>query len=227
MKTSLLIRTIQAAFFLTNIDLSDRIEVANKTKRKLSPLLEGTPTILPIPDDAPLEIPRVVLKSENGKYTCNISANRLDFIHKQSDISKSYEQLWEKFLGNINKLADVIFEELSASSYRLGLVVNYEASFKKGGLDFLKSEVLHSPEDTSQEIQIHKLTTLKTNGFHVNNWLRLISKSEEAKKNPLGIISDVNTLQTEKYKLNKKSVEHFFKVAFELSKDSVSQLLDK
>lgn len=217
MKIPFSTQSIQAAFFLRNIDLSNRLSVASLIQKGLSPKLSGTPAILPIPDDAPLEIPRITLTSLDERLICNVAATRIDLIHRDIISNKTVEKNQKEFSENTKKLTRIILEKLSAGLYRLGLVITYKAEPSINGTELLKNKYLNNPKDASVELQVHKLSIEKIKRFRVNNWIRLISKKEAKNIKPFLIVSDINTLQAVKCQMDIKNTEEFFDNAFVLS----------
>jgi len=59
-----------------NIGLSDRIGVAQSLNKGAKKLFSGEQTILPIPDDAPPEIPRIILGDREKVFRCQVSPTR-------------------------------------------------------------------------------------------------------------------------------------------------------
>ena len=225
MNVPLNVKVVQVAFFLGSIDLADRLKVAEIVRKSLGDILDGTPTILPVPDDAPLEIPRIILPSKDGKIICNISANRFDFIYQIQEQSEGIGlSEAEKLLEGITpKLNEILFTGLKATSYRLGLIINYSYSSKEGGLVLMKTNILGDENDVANELQLHKMLKGEINAIKVNNWTRLIAIEEQ----PLVIVSDVNTSQSERYEINPKSSISFFEKAFEVSQKTVQAMLAK
>ena len=226
----LFVKSAQIAYFLGSIDLSDRLKVAELIKKELGDILDGTPTILPIPDDAPLEIPRVIFPSKNNEFVCNVAVNRFDFIQKVPDEKNGIEfKLFKEELSKrVTKLNKLLFEELKATGNRLGLILNYNAIPKEGGLNFLKKIYLGSSKDISTELQLHKLTQGTIGDMKINNWIRLVASNKQlAAGDRLVVISDINTSQSEKYALTKDTTEKFFADAVEVSLKSIEEMLSQ
>lgn len=80
------------------------------------------PTILPIPDDAPPEIPTVIMQSSDGKYGCNIARSRIDFVINYNNSQSASVQL-EEFMERIRPFAALIFGYKNI--IRFGLVGKY------------------------------------------------------------------------------------------------------
>lgn len=227
----LFVKSAQIAYFLGSIDLSDRLKVAELIKKELGYILDGTPTILPIPDDAPLEIPRIIFPSKNNEFVCNVAVNRFDFIQKLPNEKNGIElKLFKEELAKrVTKLNKLVFEELKATGNRLGLILNYNAIPKEGGLNLLKKVYLGSLQDISTEVQLHKLTQGTIGDMKINNWIRLVASKKQLAtgENQLVVISDINTYQSEKYVLTKDTAESFFTDAVKVSFKSVEEMLSQ
>lgn len=84
--------------------LTQPVDQVRKTVFDLEESLKGAflpPQLIPVPDEAPLEIPRIVFKSTNGHSTLNITPIRCELV-------TNYD---EKFCNNIDKCTDYIKEK--------------------------------------------------------------------------------------------------------------------
>lgn len=231
MKMPLFVKSAQMAFFLGSIDLSDRLRVAEIIRHEMGDVLDGAPTILPIPEDAPLGIPRVIYPSKDNKFVCNVAVNRFDFIYNLPNGQTGIEikDFRKELLTRVIKLNKLLFDELKVTSNRLGLILNYNVLPKEGGLNFLKNNYLGNPKDIAVELQFHKLTQGAIKGMNVNNWIRLVASKKQliTGENHLLVISDVNTYQKEKYNVTKEVTTSFFDDALELSLKTVEDILSQ
>lgn len=222
------IQSFQAAFFVSNIDLSDRLAVANTIKNALSPILDGIPTIPPFTDDIPLEIPRITLTNKSGNVICNIAGNRIDLIYEETNSKNTPINTIKSFFSILEPLSITISKKISNVSNRLALVTNYKTHSSIDGLKLLKSKYLSDEKDASIELQIHKLSKEKILQFQVNNWLRLIAKNGGKKKEgQFLIISDINTLKDAKYKIALPNIMRYFEEAFSLSQKTALDVIKK
>lgn len=73
---SYLVNKLHATVF-ARYDLSDSLEFARNARRAKAEVLDGEPLILPIPDDAPSDTPRVFLKSKDERYSCGFAPDEL------------------------------------------------------------------------------------------------------------------------------------------------------
>lgn len=231
MKMLLFVQSAQIAFFLGSIDLSDRLKVAEAIRSEMGDILNGMPTILPIPDDAPLEIPRIIYPSKDNKSVCNAAVNRFDFIYKlpEGEAGIKIKDFQKELPARVSSLNKLLFDKLKISSHRLGLILNYNALPKGGGLNFLKTNYLENSNDIAVELQLHKLTQGTIKGMNINNWIRLVASKKQLAtgENHLLAISDINTSQTEKYDVTKEISTTFFGDALELSLKTVEEVLSQ
>lgn len=218
------ITILQSTFFVSNTDISDKLSVANKIRGGLSDILNGDPTILPIPDDAPPIFPRIILNSVDKTFSCNVSAERVDLVNKISkgSMSEAIEgnEVENKFLRATNDLAKLIIESLEWRVYRLSLISQFEIVPEVGAIDFLRQMVDPNFGKDAKELQLHKLRNLEVTNLKSNHWLRLITQSTDSGEEKLMISSDLNTLQTEKYPITVENSRLFFEEALKISKES-------
>ncbi|CAK3652317.1 hypothetical protein ACNO7T_07170 [Vibrio campbellii] len=87
-------------------------------------LFDAMPQIIPMPEDAPLDIPRVQLRSENNRYNCNIAPSRVDFIiNGNGSNESSWVQLTNDFLAKLRLFVRSVNSK--AASIRFGLIGNF------------------------------------------------------------------------------------------------------
>lgn len=219
---------LQSAFFVTNVNLSDKLDVANKIKRGLTNILDGDPTVLPVPNDAPLEIPRIILTSKNKTFTCNIAPERIDFvINNKSKVTETQLSinLEEEILKNSEILADLIVKSLRWRVHRLALISRFRYKPEGGVLSFMKNLLSEEFGANSAELEIHKLRHLKVDNFKSNHWVRFLSQNSRTANEFMLILSDINTLKTEKYSFNGQSSKLFFSSALKITKETLEEIL--
>ena len=189
MKIQTLVQSSQFAYFLSSIDLSDRLKIAENIRATTKSVLDGQPTILPIPDDAPPEIPRIMLSSKDKRFICNVALNRFDFIHKTTNQDTGMETMeFDDFLlKEIVLLNKLLFTELDVKSHRLGLIITYHSHLEQEGLAYLKSRYFGNPKDKAVELQAHRLTQESIAEMNSNNWIRLVAKLPESEKQTTNI----------------------------------------
>jgi len=80
------VSNLQTAIFITNLDFSNKIGFISQLNQETDNLFDGDPIILPIPNDAPPEVPRIILKSQDDSYTLNLCQNRVDLFYNERDL---------------------------------------------------------------------------------------------------------------------------------------------
>lgn len=118
------ISLVQFQFVLFFDEIENRPDkLANKVEDALGGIFDQMPTILPIPPDAPIEVPSVIMKSSNGIYTCNVAKNRVDFIVNYTNDGESISISFEKFNKLINSFSTAVYSYKNI--VRFGLIGTY------------------------------------------------------------------------------------------------------
>lgn len=214
------LNVLQSAFFISNIDFANKIETASLLMKSVSALGEVVPTILPIPDDAPKEIPRIIINTKDNKFSLTVSLERIDFFIK--DYSNG--DIEEKYLNISNDIAAIILNNLKINIYRLAQICQFKQSFDSDALSTFRNKVSEDFINNAKEIQLHRLKLIKIDDYDVNQWLRLVSDHSNH-ENPILIINtDTNTVVRDSKSLYDIDKTKSF---FRLSIDSTKELLAK
>ena len=164
-------------------------------------LFDANPTVLPVPDDAPFEIPRVILESASHEWKCQLSPARADVIWARTKSTQTKLQLGEFF----RNAGDVLIQYTGVLATRVGRVAGLATRFaehEKPG-EFLArhfckerwdEKPLNRPENF--ELHAHKKFTL-AGEFRVNSWARNKTGllAGDATQKPIVLFEqDINTL---------------------------------
>jgi hypothetical protein len=101
------LQSIQIALFFKDILLNRPDLTFRDLSENLSTIFDKMPTIFPIPNEAPHEIPFMILSSQDNLTTCNISRSRIDFLTTNKDLMKN-ETILENFIDEVCKARDII-----------------------------------------------------------------------------------------------------------------------
>ncbi|MEW6008167.1 MAG: hypothetical protein AB1629_00845 [Candidatus Omnitrophota bacterium] len=185
---------IQASIFTPALQFS-QTKILSGLISKFSTVFDGTPISLPLPQDAPSEIPRLSLRDSGENIKLEIALNRANFFIYQKQETVIDE---DKFFN----LCLPVFEEYIKLSYakvgRLAIVVVNILKQDTPGLTlvqhFCKDRWL---KDTilPENFEIHSHKKYEFGGFNVNNWIRCksgILVKESAKV--VMVEEDINTL---------------------------------
>jgi len=191
---------IQLAWFFPADYTGNFEEISLKLKSKLG---ESKITQqIPVPIDAPSEIPRLMLGYD--KFNIKMSKNRLDLFSKDL----------ESVRDTIPKVSEIILTDFGLTVGRIGFVKNF---FGEGNIESLKKLL---PEEKIGSLDLKEIN-IKVNlkksiaGYECNNIESLAvgfvtrkdpKENKEIKKEGLIIKRDINTLR-EKLKINVFSKE--------------------
>ena len=222
----LLISSMQAAIFCSELLISNKEEFIYHVVQETNDFLKGEPTILPIPDDAPPEIPRIILKSRTYPYSCNFCKNRFDFFYKeQRKLNKTSEEVFPDFRNILDRLTTYVKTSLDIKVTRLGFIPNFVIKLKESGNEYLLREYFHPNLFLNpHEIQINVLHKIELESFKVNRWIKLkpLRMRNNIKDDRRILVEiDINTLSEEMYDFSPDQIKRFIALAYDHIRDEV------
>lgn len=205
------IKNARIAFFLASINLTDKLELANSLKKSLV-ILDGDPLIMPIPDDAPSEIPRIILRSKSEEYALNVAPQRIDFFFNNKEQKRGlYDDFTKEMLKKIKIIEEVVTQKFSANINRLGLIIDMSLQ-KDDAIKYILnyfSEAFKHKEDLL-EGQIHIFNREAVDSFDVNNWIRIIAQKHDKKKSDILVSNDINTVIEDGKSYSSEEINKFY-----------------
>ena len=221
---------LQTAVFLSTLNLKPILDLAKTIQDTSNGLLDIDPIVLPVPSDAPAEIPRIILKGAHERWVYQVCASRLDFVFQlpQSELGKA------EFGTIIRQQADVsaaiwgaISAKFNASGNRIGIVSTF-LSVTDSAVRSLRSRFLPSstaPEP--HELQLHALHRIALGDVLVNRWTRCIAGQAQSANPPqesMRIEIDVNTLPEHVFAVTPSGILKFTEGATELVLNTMESL---
>lgn len=93
----------------------------NEINKEMGGIFDAIPTIIPLPDNAPLEIPVVQMFSIDGKYKLNIARGRIDFFCLSQTLTNSFKAIT---MQEVHGLVERFYKSILRSKqlYRVGYV---------------------------------------------------------------------------------------------------------
>ncbi|MDD5427868.1 MAG: hypothetical protein PHI58_01350 [Candidatus Omnitrophica bacterium] len=223
------LRSFQVGLFSNMISFDSKIDYASKITAASDGIFNGEPAILPIPNNAPPEIPRIVVKSKDGKYVCNTSINRVDlFFNPKNDAEANITNLKNDYLSLLVKVINFLNETYKFKIFRMGIVGNVIIELKESANTFIVSRYLKESNliSNTYEAQLHFLNKIELlKRYKANRWLRIhtVRKREELENDKfLGVTVDINTLQDVSYDFDRELVSLIFNDAIK----NMQELLD-
>jgi hypothetical protein len=187
---------LQLALFFQN-PISRPDNLMGGINASMGNLFDAMPQILPIPADAPLEIPRVQMRSENGKYNCNVACSRVDFI-LNGDFSDEvmWPDLTKDFLAKVKLFISSVFEQ--SKIIRFGVIGNFYIP-DKSAITSMTKKYLKVDLNSAEEINLSFNKRSSSHGFNLNNITSISSAIVETNgQSDKGIFIelDVNNIPT-------------------------------
>lgn len=166
-KKVITISTQVALFFEDSIPRPDTFY--NKINSDLGELIDAMPQTLPLPPEAPAEIPRVMGTSSFGQYTLNVALNRVDLLRNYNpneDIElaiKEFKLTCTNLIANTAQYQKII---------RIGIVGNHYVQNKNPNL-LISKLYLNEKNKDSDEISIRINKKSKIQNITVNNVINI------------------------------------------------------
>src|SRR5690625_154819 len=160
-----IVRLQLALFFQYQVSRPDNL--MGGINSAMGNLFDAMPQILPIPAEAPAEIPRVQMRSENGKYNCNIACSRVDFI-LNGDFRDEivWPDLTKDFLAKVKLFISSVFEQ--SNVVRFGLIGNFFIPDKSATMSMTR-KYLKIDLNSAEEINLRFNKKSSSHGYILNN----------------------------------------------------------
>lgn len=130
-------------------------------------LFDGMPQIIPLPFEAPHEIPRVTLRSNNDKYNCNIAASRIDLIfNEQGTPETEWSEITQDFMAKSALFVKSMFGR--TAFVRFGLIGSFFVPDKNPSLT-IGRKYLKQDMSTAEELNIRYNKRIESHGYSLNS----------------------------------------------------------
>lgn len=201
------INKVQLALYSPGIDLSDKLTLTGNIRKESDNLFSGEPLILPVPDNVPNEIPRIILKDKKGGINLHISVNKIDLHIRDSILTESvpgvYSKLDKSLLEVYRSVLKALFSATSLTVNRVGFVIVGEVEVKNASTYITNKYLTKDIKMTGWlDANVSLLNRETIDKKESNVWLRLSpgrKESGEVDNNKLIVMFDINTLSKEGY----------------------------
>ncbi len=212
-KTNFSISRILLTIFTPNI-IFKKNNILKTMMESYSNEFDGDIISVPIPDDAPKEIPRIVLSDSAKTYRFEIAESRADF-RIFSRVNHEIEFNLDKYLSFYYKLIDKYLKTTSANIGRIGIVLN-NIMEKENPANFMVKYFINDRflKDNNfqnlNEFQLNFSKKISLNGVNANHWIKCknieaIGKNKKSLDFIL-VVQDINTpaeeLEQKNYSIN-------------------------
>jgi hypothetical protein len=222
----------QLVIFSPGIVIANKLKVATAINDNLSCLFDSDPVMLPLPEDAPPEIPRIQMSSKDKRYSLSIASNRIDFIFQSKEEDERLFPIpgfFEKFLTIFQYFSENIHTQFTRSA----IVTNWNIELEKiSAAEFLLAKYIQgkTPIVRPYELELHYLTKGTIAEFEVNKWVRIKSarKMGEPEMNSFIVfLIDINTVAEKIYEFDRNSLQRFLEQGGRITKETIEEHLKK
>ena len=195
---------VLGAVFTPEFNITNALKIANVVFGIAGERLDGEPTMMPIPQDAPAEIPRIILTSSDKLLSVSISPVRTNFEFKVPQGAmvemidyRSYYSGMAEFFSKYSEALDLKVQRLGYVTERL-IVKDDVISYILGRFCRDNQTQKGRPFYNTKRFEIHSLKNYEWDGFQVNSWVRIkcfpIGTKDQEKKPALLVENDLNSL---------------------------------
>jgi hypothetical protein len=211
-------------------------DVANKAAfvshfTEATKVFDADPMILPI-GNAPPQVPRIVMKSRDGRYVCEVALDRLSFAyHDAKKQKRTLESLYPEYRDVLHHVIVAAMAGLSCPIVRLGFVTRHLIELGDGANEWLRQTYLRLERvPAAHETHLHLLHRLPMESASVNRWIKIwtLRDQQNAERDPaLAVEIDINTIPEANRRFDRSEIVAFFLDAFDRAeKDLKAYTLD-
>lgn len=219
---------LHLVLFSPGLFLRDKPRIAVEANGVAGDVFDGDPLILPIPEDTPAEVPRILLLSKDRQRSLEIASSRIALKLARSTDSSGLIELPAAFdmFGHLLQYAS---RAMKAEPNRVGFVTQWfvDPGSREATRSLLESYLLPAlPFQDPAEIELHELEKHEIAGFRANMWTRIRLGevlTHIGRKRGLIYLFDVNTLGDVSYEFDGSGLRRLLDGAWE----SVQAALDK
>jgi hypothetical protein len=191
--------------FTPDFNISNSLKIANTAVEILGDKLDGPPSIMPIPQDAPSEIPRIMLSSSDKKLNVNISLSRTNLFSEMPPPIDSEEIDINEYSSTSSLFFSEFQKRLDLRVQRMGFVTE-RVKFRKDALSYILERFCNKdqiekgrPFNNAKRFEIHSLKKYTWHALNINSWVRvkylsILMKNRSHIEPVLLVENDLNTL---------------------------------
>jgi len=225
-KLKFFIQNIQAVLFIENFAFRNKLGIVSKINEVVDNLFDGDPTMLPLPPDAPPEIPRIQLKDSGPIYSLNFSPTRIDFFYNEpGKPERNFDSLKDDYLKYFFNIVKLVKDEYRLSISRIAIVVKATSEIETGSNLLIHENFLGGKPffRNTYALEIHALEKATMNGYEINRWFRIkTARAKTGEDNILFVEIDINTLQDKPRDFGLEEIKDFYNKSIVFAKNSFS-----
>ncbi len=203
---------LQSVIFTPHLNLTNKLSLINWFSEAIPGIFDGEPISIPVPQETPPEIPRIILQSKDNSWNLHISLLRTDlvflsipedsrtipieeFIETSKKLFSEYKEKYDVFIQRLALVTERVLVDLDKTPGEYATERFCKEKFAKYS---------DKPEERgafvhSKSFEIHNLKKYfhKDSGFDINSWVRVKATTLKGQKDQpvLLVENDINTQQ--------------------------------
>ena len=223
--TKLIINKYQIAIYPNNFFSENLIGITQKINNKTS-IFNGMVSVLPVPSNAPRDVPRILLRSKSNSVRCDISFDKINLVWN----NKSEVEAFNVPISERLSLAEIIIEACNPEGTikRIGWITEFfyetENFVQNISPGLITNKVLENINNLYINFEYH----ISLDSFsHCNQVVNLGNGSKNSgDKGPVVLLTnDINTHQSENVDWKIEKIKEFATEAERLS--NIETLFEK
>jgi hypothetical protein len=221
------IANFQSIIFTPDLSAFSVPEILATILGKYAHRYDGSVQSLPLPEDIPPEVPRVVLQSKDGTYRLDLSPARVSSYWIRAD-EKQAEP--EDMVSSCVEVLEDYMESMGVQVSRLALVLTRVCRTENPAQllaeRFCRPELQTTLFDHSENFEIHNHKRLKLKDFSFNAWVRCKTAGlllDSSLVSAVIVEQDLNTLieEVEQFRFAREEIRSYFQVASTEAEDTL------
>ena len=208
----------QISFFVPSVFYGNLQNVLKYFMEKSGSILDAQPIILPLPEGAPVEIPKFIMRSKDNTKDLQFKVNRIDMAlvkPYEVGVSESERKTFEDnaiawilpFAKEFRVLIDRVGVAIQRALIPEGSTTPSEFISQK----YCKQDFLDQPFRHAKSFGIHCLKKYNYLGHDINSWVRIQTLDIlPSMQKVVGVLNDLNHLP-QKTSLTEEGIKSFIK----------------
>jgi len=194
-------------------------------------VFDADPMILPI-GNAPPPVPRIVLKSRDERFVCEVALDRLNLAYNDARNQKrTLESLYPEYRDILHHVVLGTLAGLGVPIMRLGFVTRHLVEIGESANEWLLQTFLRPDRiPTAFETHLNMLHRFEMESFRVNRWIKIwtLRDPNNPTRDPASMVEiDINTFPEENIQFDRAAILAFYLEGFDRAeKDLKSFILD-
>jgi len=194
-------------------------------------VFDADPMILPI-GNAPPPVPRIVLKSRDERYACEVALDRVSFAYNDTrNQRRTLDALYPEYREILHHVVLATLAGIGSPIVRLGFVTRHLVEIGESANEWLRQSYLRTERlPTAYETHLNLLHRFEMESFRVNRWIKLwtVRDPNDPERDPAVMVEiDINTFPEESARFDRAAILAFYLDAFDRAeKDLRAYALD-